>query len=579
MNIKTITGATNEFNQTAIKQQSKITLLAVAKGFGAWWWFFSILSIYASYYTFIEILNEGMPTAEPMAILFVSFGLAFILEVFKHLAIMWVFADQSDSTQFLSFIVLSILVVASFAFHYIGVILAASSNSALIVDEEVSRQRLVEDRNYELKIQQGKINLEIAKVFNNKSIKDDLEATSTIASNNQYIQLVTKPNSNIALSNARIKVHEKKQDDVNIALLMILCLAEIFILFSLLSKYIFKENADKNLLIFTSVKEELSDMISSFWETTTKDFVKNSINELNQLKVQNQQNYPTPTNQENQTQPSNIPLPYFSTYTGYKLNNKGNYQTPQNNGAYGKSDTVTPNTTMTIYPNTYLAKYDSDNNQNNRRMSEKNSQEKLLEIKKIIDEDGNVWLHYKNWMVMEQNYFSCVISSRVGDPLEKGFTEAQLKYKETKTFEIESPISEDKYKLEWIEKVEEMNKKYSNVDFVEAEMINEKTSNIVEAFNEKVPAIDLKVYDEDEQKLLRELFDNGAITINQNLVGRRHVLRAVGKMKKKNETLSLLYEKLFENGLIDKKSVNPNNPINKYIALAELYHQNWQEKK
>jgi len=210
MNTTTINSASNEFNNIAIKQQSKITLLKVAKGFGAWWWFFSILSIYASYYTFIEVLKEGMPTAEPLAVMLVSFGLAFILEVFKHLAMMWVFAKQNETTQFLSYIILSILVVSSIAFHYKGVLLAASSNTAVIVDEEASRQRLIEDRNHELKIQQGKINLEIAKVLNNKTSKDDLEATHTIASNNKYTQLITKPTNNISLSNARIKVHEKR---------------------------------------------------------------------------------------------------------------------------------------------------------------------------------------------------------------------------------------------------------------------------------------------------------------------------------------------------------------------------------
>lgn len=238
MNTTTINSASNEFNKIAIKQQSKITLLTVAKGFAAWWWFFSILSIYASYYTFIEIFNKGIPTAEPLAIIFVSFGLAFILEVFKHLAIMWVFTKQNEATQFLSYIVLSILVVSSIAFHYKGVLLAASSNTAIIVDEELNRQRLVEDRNHELKIQQGRINLEIAKVLNNKTSKDDLEATHTIAANNKHTQLITKPTNNTALSNTRIKVHAKKQSDINIALLMILSLAEAFILFSLLSKYI-----------------------------------------------------------------------------------------------------------------------------------------------------------------------------------------------------------------------------------------------------------------------------------------------------------------------------------------------------
>ena len=375
MNTLTIASASNEFNNTAIRQQSKATLLTVAKGFGSWWWFFSILSIYASYYTFIEVLNQGMPSAEPIAIIFVAFGLAFILEVFKHLAIMWVFADQSDTTQFLSYIVLSILVVSSFAFHYKGVILAASNNSAVIVDEEVSRQRLVEDRNHELKIQQGKINLEIAKVFNNKTSRDDLEATTSIAANNKYIQFVTKPNNNIALSNARIKVHEKKQVDVNIALLMILCLAEAFILFSLLSKYIFTENADKNLLVFNSVKEELSDMISSFWESTTKDFIKNSINELNQLKAENQANPPTPlVASSNAYYGQKTPqlLGNYSSYLGgYTLAEENKAKSPQYNGINTNTYPIDFRTSTANLPTVYGAKEKPSTSQIHGRTSEK----------------------------------------------------------------------------------------------------------------------------------------------------------------------------------------------------------------
>jgi len=96
--------------------------------------------------------------------------------------------------------------------------------------------------------------------------------------------------------------------------------------------------------------------------------------------------------------------------------------------------------------------------------------------------------------------------------------------------------------------------------------------------SKKVPAIDLKIYSDNEKKLLKQLFDNGAITVNQNLVSRRIVLKEVGIMMKKHNTLSLLYEKLLEQGLIDKQPVHPKSKIHKYIALAELHHEAWQEK-
>jgi len=49
-------------------------------------------------------------------------------------------------------------------------------------------------------------------------------------------------------------------------------------------------------------------------------------------------------------------------------------------------------------------------------------------------------------------------------------------------------------------------------------------------------------------------------------------------MIKKQHTLSLLYDKLYEEGLVEKKNVNPNNKLFKYVARAELHHQEWQKK-
>lgn len=376
----------------------------------------------------------------------------------------------------------------------------------MIVDEEVNRQRLVEDRNYELKLQQGEINLEIAKVFNNKTTRDDLEATTTIASNNKYIQSVTKPNDNIALSNARIQVHEKKQGDVNIALLMILCLAEAFILFSLLSKYIFRENADKNLLVFNSVKEELSNMISSFWETTTKDFIKNSIAELNQLKAQNQATYPSPSANNinafySQTDPKL--LGNYSAYTGgYNTLEKNNGKRPQYNGIDANLYPINFRTSTANLPTVYGIKEKPSTSQIHGRISEKESKKQPFEIKEIFDENNEKWLYYKNWMVEENACSERSLSSRIGSPLENGFTQNDLKVKEIKTFELPISIDSDEHKKIWVIKIEEINKQYSNKGFVEAEMVEE----------------------------------------------------------------------------VEKKNVNPNNKLFKYVARAELHHQEWQEK-
>ena len=459
------------------------------------------------------------------------------------------------------------------------------ASTAVIVDEEVNRQRLVEDRNYELKLQQGKINLEIAKVFNNKTSKDDLKATTAIVSNNEYMKLTTQPNTNMALSNTRIKVHEKKQEDVNVALLMILCLAEAFILFSLLSKYIFKENADKNLLVFNSVKEELTDMISSFWETTTKDFIKNSLDELNQLKAQNQVKSPIPiVASPNTSYPQTNPKllgnysSYLNRYNGFVNNNE---KSPQYNGINANLYPTSLRTSTENLPTVYGVKEELYSGQIYGRTSEKKSNKQPFEIKEIFDENNDKWLYYKNWMVEENSCSEGSISSRVGSPLANGFTQNDLKVKEIKTFELPIPIDSDEHKKIWIIKIEETNRQYSNKDFVEAEMVEEvevNSAETVEAFNQKVPAIDLTMFTPNEQRFLKELFDNGAITVGQNLVSRRVVLKQVGVMIKKQHTLALLYEKLYEQGLVEKKNVNPNNKLFKYIACAELHHEEWQTK-
>jgi hypothetical protein len=421
--------------------------------------------------------------------------------------------------------------------------------------------------------------------YDNKTTRDDLEATTTIASNNEYIKLATQPHTNIALSNARIKIHEKKQDDVNVALLMILCLAEVFILFSLLSKYIFKENADKNLLVFNSVKEELSDMISSFWETTTKDFIKNSIDELNQLKAQNQANSPTPlvasANAYYGQKTPQLLGNYASYLGGYNLLEENKAKSPQYNGVNASIYPTGFRTSTANLPTVYGVKEKPSISQIHGRTSEEKSDKKAFEIKEIFDENNDKWLYYKNWMVEENSCAEGSISSRVGSPLENGFTQNDLKLKEIKTFELPISIDSDEHRKIWIIKIEEINSQYSNKGFVEAEMVEEDevgSTETVEAFNQKVPAIDLKMFTPNEQRFLKELFDNGAITIGQNLVSRRVVLRQVGVMIKKPHTLSLLYEILYEQGLVEKKNVNPNNKLFKYIACAELHHQEWQKK-
>ena len=87
--------------------------------------------------------------------------------------------------------------------------------------------------------------------------------------------------------------------------------------------------------------------------------------------------------------------------------------------------------------------------------------------------------------------------------------------------------------------------------------------------SKKVKALDLKVYDEAEKKLLRILWDNGNIKVGDNLIPRRLVLKEVGTLKGKSGVLTNLYEKLVENGYAEFNI--------RYIAKAELAQQLYQE--
>ena len=87
--------------------------------------------------------------------------------------------------------------------------------------------------------------------------------------------------------------------------------------------------------------------------------------------------------------------------------------------------------------------------------------------------------------------------------------------------------------------------------------------------SKKVKALDLKVYDEAEKKLLRILWDNGNIKVGDSLIPRRLVLKEVGVLKGKSGVLTNLYDKLVENGYAEFNI--------RYVAKAELAQQLYQE--
>ncbi len=86
----------------------------------------------------------------------------------------------------------------------------------------------------------------------------------------------------------------------------------------------------------------------------------------------------------------------------------------------------------------------------------------------------------------------------------------------------------------------------------------------------KVKVLDLNLYDEAEQRLLKILWDNGNVKSGDNLVSRRQVLKEVGDLRGKSGVLTNLYEKLLQSGYV-KFTV-------RYVAYAELVQKVYQER-
>ncbi len=573
----------------AIKGASAIN--DVAMGFGKGWIVFAILSTMASAFSFYQDFNKSLGVI--ITLLLVTI-LASALEAFKHLSIKGMFSDMHLISRSLVTIVAVGLIGISFYTHYKSIKTFQSNLVNTDLKEEIAYQRDLQ------KVQNGQIstilatNAELAKALNNGTSHDDEESSSSVKSNNQLITTLQKLAAQNNMHNTTLLLQESRSSAQTTAsaILVIFIMIEIMALFSILSKIIVVDNVSDNVKNFFGLMDRLDELETNTYESLGYQRVEQTHEKIkvtqeaqareHQKEIKKIQSHPTlknrPKGQEEIPQiTENMKLPFYANYYGKNIEQINQEQSPQVHGVDAKQSTGINPMAMTIYPNTLPVKYPLSNPTDDRRIADKKKTENLTNIKKIADVDGDLWLYYKNWIILEESCSLPNISYRIGSQIEEGFTEEKLLSKSTKTFEIMTQLIHKKEQLDWINRVEEANKKYSNI--VEAEMIEEeKDETIVNPFNEKVPAIDIKLYDPDEQKLLRELYDNGAITIGQNLIGRRHVLKAVGKMKKKSETLSLLYEKLFENGYIDKKQVNPNNSIYKYVALAELHRHNWQEK-
>jgi len=91
--------------------------------------------------------------------------------------------------------------------------------------------------------------------------------------------------------------------------------------------------------------------------------------------------------------------------------------------------------------------------------------------------------------------------------------------------------------------------------------------------NEKVRALDYKLYNKEEREALLVMYDNGHILPGEHLVKRTAIVAELrGNMKNIGEVLTNLYGKLLENGHIES---SPRG----YKAKSALSKELWQEKE
>lgn len=268
-----------DFNRRAEEITGIQVLNNVAKAFGMFWWFFGALSIWATYFTMHLVLKDW--TIDPIVLIAVTFGLAVIWEIFKYFSIEWIFADQVLSTKITAYAVSTALVFGSMYFHVYGATLRTSDTATKKVSDEVAYQRAMRQQKLDLQNKLIESNKGLESVLNNGTASDDKPTVGTMQMNLKLVEQLQKEKTEVLSSNELLEVYGKdiavKSDGIMYAQII----AEMFLLFSLLSKFIYKANRDEQLKDFLEAKQALQELLYLAKEENTAKFVNAALDELN----------------------------------------------------------------------------------------------------------------------------------------------------------------------------------------------------------------------------------------------------------------------------------------------------------
>lgn len=265
------------FNQRSEEVSSIKVLYDVAEVFGMFWWFFGVLSIWATYFTLNLVLGDwGIPS---FFLLLLLVGIALIWEIFKHYSVKWLFADQELSTRMAAVVVSIFLVGGSMWFHFYGASLRSSEQGVKDVKTEVDFSRKAESEKLALKNKLLDTANNIVPVLKNGTTEDDSGAVGTIALVLKEFRN-TDNKTNVDTSKNLLEIYSKNIDIKSDGVMYAQIIVETFLLFSLLSKFIYKANRDKQMEDFQKAREELSELLYLAREEATAMFINTALDEL-----------------------------------------------------------------------------------------------------------------------------------------------------------------------------------------------------------------------------------------------------------------------------------------------------------
>jgi len=276
-----------EFNRKANDATGIHVLNSVANAFGMFWWFFAILSISATYFTLDLVFSSW--TIDPLILSSVLLFLSIIWDVFKYYSIEWVFADQVDSTAHTSKVVATILIVGSMAFHVYGATVRSSNNKTQKISQEVDYQRQIEQKKLELQQQLLNNNRELTPVLSNGTSKDDAGTVATMNLSLKLIDKLQRDTTKKMSSEELMSLYSQNIDTQSKGIMYAQIIAEAFLLFSLLSKFIYKANRDKDMQDLSEMYDALQEMLHLSRGNMTQQFVTDTLEQIQSQYTREQQ--------------------------------------------------------------------------------------------------------------------------------------------------------------------------------------------------------------------------------------------------------------------------------------------------